>query len=51
MEAAFVALLLVVSALFAVRHILRTMGFGMPKGKPDCGCGGCAEKKRKGLKR
>jgi hypothetical protein len=47
METAFVIGLLLVSGVFAGRHVLRTLGFGMPKGKPDCGCGGCTEKKRK----
>lgn len=41
-----VGVVVVASALLVGRKMLAKAGIGRPNGKPDCGCGHCADKEK-----
>ncbi|AIE83800.1 hypothetical protein [Fimbriimonas ginsengisoli] len=50
MEIVIVGTVLALCIFFIGRHMLRSLGLGIGGGKPDCGCGSCAAKKKRGTR-
>lgn len=46
MQIIIVSAVAFVAAALLTRKLLAKTGFGRPGGKPDCGCGHCAEKQQ-----
>lgn len=48
METAAIFALVAVCGFFAIRRMAKNLGLLGKGGKPDCGCGSCAAKKKRG---
>lgn len=50
MDTAVVVGVLAVCGALVTRHMARSLGVGLPGGKPDCGCGSCGEKRKEKMR-
>ena len=46
-QIAIVVVVVSLCSLLLARRVFGKLGLGKPEGKPDCGCGTCAEKKKR----